>query len=736
MTLELHHEITPRILASGLSHELADQLDERLGTVGVLRTDDPDEAMREIARGDYSLLIINHTLSGPPAMDVLSRVRANPNLVDLPVLYLLDRNLDSQLGRKLLEQLGVRRLLLHPIDADEVVRQAEQFLVRSGAPAGNGAAAPNGGEAHSTLMTPDVASPAVVSHATEIEGVIPAAPSDVDTEHAHVLVVEDDRDLADRLATEAVARGMRAEVASSPEIARELIGEELPDVVLLDLAFPNGSDDGIALLKELGRQVPPVPVLVLTASDTFLDRVQVASLGGRGFLQKTLPAPEVLDAVTRLFQQLRTSESRVLAVDDDPVILASLRSLLVPQGIQLTTLDDPLRFWDTLEQATPDLLMLDLDMPRLSGIELCRVVRNDARWSALPVLFLTQNSDPDTVRRVFAAGADDFVGKPIVGPELLTKITNRLERTLLYRSMAEIDPMTGVSNRRKSTQTLRQFLRLAERHKQPLSIALLDVDHFKQINDRFGHGTGDAVLQQLGTLLMRTFRSEDVVARWGGEEFLVGMYGMTRVDGVQRLTDLLETLRHESLAGPRGERIRLSFSAGVAQFPDDGTDVQSLYRAADAALYRAKAAGRDRVMAVGWTTEEQAREIQNADVIVIDDDEVLGSLLVHALETKGYRTHWIKDGESAALSLAGAEPTLTAPVILLDIDLPDLDGLAVLRRLARDGILRQSRVIALSSRGHVEQGGRAMELGAFDHVAKPFSLPVLLQRVRRALEIL
>jgi diguanylate cyclase (GGDEF)-like protein len=328
------------------------------------------------------------------------------------------------------------------------------------------------------------------------------------------------------------------------------------------------------------------------------------------------------------------------------------------------------------------------------------------------------------------------VGKPIVGPELLTKITNRLERTLLYRSMAEIDPMTGVSNRRKSTQTLRQFLRLAERHKQPLSIALLDVDHFKQINDRFGHGTGDAVLQQLGTLLMRTFRSEDVVARWGGEEFLVGMYGMTRVDGVQRLTDLLETLRHESLAGPRGERIRLSFSAGVAQFPDDGTDVQSLYRAADAALYRAKAAGRDRVMAVGWTTEEQAREIQNADVIVIDDDEVLGSLLVHALETKGYRTHWIKDGESAALSLAGAEPTLTAPVILLDIDLPDLDGLAVLRRLARDGILRQSRVIALSSRGHVEQGGRAMELGAFDHVAKPFSLPVLLQRVRRALEIL
>jgi DNA-binding response OmpR family regulator len=141
-------------------------------------------------------------------------------------------------------------------------------------------------------------------------------------------------------------------------------------------------------------------------------------------------------------------------------------------------------------------------------------------------------------------------------------------------------------------------------------------------------------------------------------------------------------------------------------------------------------------MAVGWADDEQSRRTQHADVVLVDDDEVLGSLLVHALETKGYRTQWIKDGESAALSLAGTEPAITAPVILLDIDLPDLGGLAVLRRLQRDGILRQTRVIALSSRGQNGQGERALEIGAFDHVSKPFSLPVLLQRVRRALEIL
>src|SRR5947209_458548 len=109
MTTELRPGAPPRIIASGLPLDVADRLDEALGAIGLLSTVDPDEAMQEIARGDYSLLIINHTLTGPPAMDVLSRVRANPNLVNLPVLYLLDRNLDSELGRKLLEQLGVRQ---------------------------------------------------------------------------------------------------------------------------------------------------------------------------------------------------------------------------------------------------------------------------------------------------------------------------------------------------------------------------------------------------------------------------------------------------------------------------------------------------------------------------------------------------------------------------------------------------------------------------------------------------
>jgi diguanylate cyclase (GGDEF)-like protein len=419
-----------------------------------------------------------------------------------------------------------------------------------------------------------------------------AAPAD----EGALLIVDDDAVLTERLVVEAGARGLRTTVAANVPAARERLNAERPDVVLLDISFPAGAESGLTLLGELGARTPPVPVVVYTAREGFTDRLEVARLGGRAFLQKPVPAAQVVEAVTQVLQQTRVADATVMVVDDDPHVLALLRTLLEPRHIRLVTLEEPLRFWDALEETPADLLVLDVDMPHLNGIELCRVVRNDPRWRDLPVLFLTAATDAGTVRRVFAAGADDFVSKPIVGPELVARIMNRLERTQLHRSMAETDALTGVANRRKSDQVLTQFLRLAERHRQPLSLAILDLDHFKQVNDRYGHAAGDAVLRRLGRLLLRSFRGEDVVARWGGEEFVVGMYGMTRERAVPRLGAVLAALRREEFTTATGDRWQVSFSAGVAEYPRDGTDVQSLYRAADQALYRAKQSGRNQVL--------------------------------------------------------------------------------------------------------------------------------------------
>src|SRR5207253_7227841 len=139
----------------------------------------------------------------------------------------------------------------------------------------------------------------------------------------------------------------------------------------------------------------------------------------------------------------RTVEARVLVVDDDPVMLGALERVLAGRGYRTTTLSDPLRFWDVLEESPPDLVLLDVDMPGLTGIDLCRALRTDLRWAGVPVLFLTAYSDADTVQSVFAAGADDYVTKPVIGPELVTRVANRLERTQLHRRLAETDVLTG-----------------------------------------------------------------------------------------------------------------------------------------------------------------------------------------------------------------------------------------------------------------------------------------------------
>ena len=342
-----------------------------------------------------------------------------------------------------------------------------------------------------------------------------------------------------------------------------------------------------------------------------------------------------------------------MAVDDDPAISEALAALLAPVGLEVTTLNDPRRFWEQLEAINPDLLVLDFDMPDLDGIDLCRAVRADVRFGQLPVLFLTARADAESVQRIFEAGADDYVSKPIVGPELVTRIQNRLDRVHLYRELAEKDSLTGVASRRKSTAALEDLIALADRFGQPLSIALIDLDSFKELNDRLGHATGDAALRRIGAILAEAFRGVDVVGRWGGEEFVVGTYGMVRDDGIQRVAEVLESFRTEQFTGRDGGSARVSFSAGVAEFPSDGRDLHGLYQAADEALYRAKAEGRNRVLPAG---SARSASLQHPDVVVVEEDSALASVLVESLETRGHHTRWLYDGQEAVAALAGASP--------------------------------------------------------------------------------
>ncbi|OAB58948.1 transcriptional regulator [Phormidium willei BDU 130791] len=434
--------------------------------------------------------------------------------------------------------------------------------------------------------------------------VVPEPPTLPDPEQRRLLIVDDDRLLAEQIAEEAETWGMDVKIATTIQEARPAIVTYSPGLILLDLNFPEPGEDGLMLLEELARNRPEIPVVVLTVRDSFQDRLSVSRLGSQAFLQKPIPMPQILEVAMEVIQRSHTA-AKVMIVDDDQQELQGLSTLLSPWGLQLHSLDDPRDFWQALETFMPDLLVLDFEMPHYSGIELCQVVRNEPQWRKLPILFLTAHTDSATVDRIFQAGADDYVSKPISGPELISRLFNRLERTKLLQNLAELDSLTGLANRRKSSYDIANLLRLALRNDRRCSFAMLDLDHFKPVNDTYGHATGDLVLHRFGEMLRDAFRSDDVVGRWGGEEFVVVMADTSAASAAQRLSTILEQWRSQAFILEDEVHLTITFSAGVAEFPQDGDDLPALYRHADQALYQAKEAGRGRIVLYSPKSEEE-----------------------------------------------------------------------------------------------------------------------------------
>ncbi|MEM9091687.1 MAG: response regulator [Cyanobacteria bacterium P01_F01_bin.53] len=321
-------------------------------------------------------------------------------------------------------------------------------------------------------------------------------------------------------------------------------------------------------------------------------------------------------------RSLTPSVAKLLIVDDDPAILTLLEGLLHNWGLQIRLLNAPQQLWMTMEQFDPDMVVLDVEMPHLSGFDLCQMLRNEPRWSELPILFLTAHTEAETIQKVFSIGADDYIRKPIVAAELIARVLSWLERARNRKLKAEVDNLTGVANRQKSTQEITRLLGLAERYGQSFCLAVIDIDSFKRVNTEHGHAVGDRILRQFGACLRDSLRDEDIIARWGGEEFIVGLYGVDQDEGNHYLNNFLkdwQTLCNSQDLFSRGDNgcdnsgrdnsgrddsdrddsgeLNITFSTGIAVYPRDATNLQALYQAADRVLSEAKAVGRNRILA-------------------------------------------------------------------------------------------------------------------------------------------
>ncbi len=544
-----------------------------------------------------------------------------------------------------------------------------------------------------------------------------------------LLIVENNEEVAQAIFANAEKRGIDPRIVTDFPSARQALHEAEFDIVVFNLASVEMT--GHAISNEYAGQVrdflmsrSPMQVLALTSVDTFEDRVTAAQIGAHGFLPNNVPVSEIVDTCEHLLD-LQTAHFKVLTVDDDAEVLNAIKAMLEKHSIRVTSISDPRLFWNALEENAPDLVILDLEMPNFSGLEVCRAVRNDPQWNRMPILFLSVNSDAQTVTSIFSAGADDFVPKPIIELELTTRVRNRLDRDRLYRNLSDYDQLTSVRNRRSSSVVIANYLRLAERHGLPVSVAVVDLDKFKRVNDTYGHQAGDDVLQFLGGLLRQSFRSEDVVARWGGEEFVIAMFAMRRAAAIERIAEVLERLEDHEFEPSPGTRFRVSFSAGVAEFPAEGKDLHSLYRLSDEALYKAKAAGGRRVFS-SLTGTEDAR----IDVAIVCADAAISAPLRHLLEMRGYSVDMYYDVADGIRELAAIDHSVAPRTIVID-GLPPEGAAGVLQSLRRGPDASRPEVFLLVS---PEAAATPLPDGnTTERIVRPFKPSALVQLIRRAL---
>lgn len=292
------------------------------------------------------------------------------------------------------------------------------------------------------------------------------------------------------------------------------------------------------------------------------------------------------------------SDSRVLVVDDNPQNLQVVGNLLSPFGFHLQFILDSENVVEIASTERPDLILLDIQMPGIDGFEVCRRLQERNETRGIPVIFLTAaHKDEESIVRGFEVGGVDYVTKPFFRQELIARIRTHLQLKKYkehLEALSVTDPLTGLFNRRRMNERMNEECARAKRHGSEYAIVICDIDHFKGVNDTYGHDCGDIVIQGVAEILRDSLREQDVVGRWGGEEFLI-VLPETGSDGAVHLAEKLRGCIEAHVWSCGSTTFTLTMTLGVAICSSDGAPQDAVQRA-DVALYAGKEMGRNRVV--------------------------------------------------------------------------------------------------------------------------------------------
>lgn len=436
---------------------------------------------------------------------------------------------------------------------------------------------------------------------------------------AHIWVVDEPLPFTALLRQNPLLQRVHIESVTREVIVNSPPLQAVPELVLLrfDRAFADTAD---VSLQQLRSRSPHSTIVALLEEDGLEERLASVRFGYDRCLVRSASSDAMAQTLLSILFQEQMADAKVMIVDDDPIMIDTLTSLLHPWGLYIIGLSEPEHFWQVLTSTNPDLLLLDIQMPGVSGIELCRIVRQDPHYGNLPILFVTARTDRESVQQVFAAGGDDFICKPIVAPELVTRVMNRLERTRgqLLRSHSErrephnappVDPVTQLMNRQQFEEMFVQTWERSLQTQNPIGLMLCSVRQLHPSIHHGGHLPDDACLQSIVAILKSSCTASDLMARYGETEFAILLINADLNDTwhqVKRIHQRICRLPLSSILPAANARRSLSSLSPLSvhigatgTLPSNSTATQSFITTALTALQTAQQQGQNSFCVLG-----------------------------------------------------------------------------------------------------------------------------------------
>lgn len=394
-------------------------------------------------------------------------------------------------------------------------------------------------------------------------------------------------------------QGMAVRHIKAAVAALESCAQRMPKAVVIALPLADASGYELVERIRLLPQGQDTVIFFVGAKSGFLDKVQAIHCGADGFFQMPVDWESVEKRLKYLLDRGKPQDYRVLSVEDDPDQAYFIRAVLESAGYKVHHIADPMQFEEALLSFNPDLVLLDILLPGMTGYELSRYLRQDERWATMPILFLTTQNQLEAHIESARAGADDHLVKPVAPALLLSAVASRLERARFLKNLLHRDGLTRLLTHTAFMEQAQSVVAQCKRnHHRLASLMLIDLDKFKQINERFGYAAGDKVLVSLAAVLRQRLRSSDVLGRFGGEEVAVIVEDLEEYDAVNLAQRLLHDFATLAQRAPDGTEFHMTLSAGVAMLDPKVMDVERWRKHAEQALKAAKNNGRNCVMTI------------------------------------------------------------------------------------------------------------------------------------------